>query len=66
VTWLLARHPQQWAKLLLEIGREPRSAEEIAAIFAKVLGQPIGETEAEWREWARRGSRLGTVSHLPQ
>jgi hypothetical protein len=51
---------------MLELGRDRRTPEEVAAIFAKVLGQPIGEVDAEWRTWARRGSRLGKVSLLPQ
>jgi hypothetical protein len=38
----------------------------VRAIFAKVLEQPLGEVEAEWRDWARLSSRLGKVSGLPQ
>jgi hypothetical protein len=66
MVWLLARHPDQWVELLVALGREARTEEEVAAIFAKVLGRPIGEVEAEWREWVRTGSRIGKASGLPQ
>lgn len=66
VLWLLARHPDRWAKLLLQIGEQRKTEEEIAAIFETVLGEPLGESDAQWREWARRGSLLGKASRLPQ
>src|SRR5262245_4705151 len=66
VTWLLARHPDRWAKLLLQLGDKPKTEQEVAAIFEQVLGEPLAESDAQWREWARRGSLLGKTSRLPQ
>ena len=66
MTWLLARHPDRWVRLLVELGHEPKLPEEVAALFEKVLERPLGEVEAEWREWARAGSRIGKASGLPQ
>ena len=66
MTWLLARHPDQWVELLVDLGRRPSSPEDVAAIFARVLGRELGEVEAEWRAWARAGSRIGKASGLPQ
>lgn len=66
VSWLLARHPDRWVQLLVELGHESRLPEDVAAIFEKVLARKIGEVEAEWREWARAGSSIGRASGLPQ
>jgi hypothetical protein len=66
VTWLLARHPDRWPVLLRELRADPLLPEDVAEIVGRVLEQPIGEVEAEWREWARRDSRLGRASRLPQ
>ncbi|MFY9344360.1 MAG: hypothetical protein WAT39_17845 [Planctomycetota bacterium] len=66
MTWLLARHPDRWVRLLVELGHQPRLPEEVAAVFEKVLERSVGEVETEWREWARAGSRIGKASGLPQ
>jgi hypothetical protein len=66
MTWLLARHPDHWVELLVELGRKPSSPEEVATIFTQVLGHELGEVEEEWRAWARAGSRIGKASGLPQ
>ncbi|HEX5050738.1 MAG TPA: hypothetical protein VFZ65_03100 [Planctomycetota bacterium] len=66
VTWLLARHPDRWVELMVELGHEKRLPEEVAEIFKRVLGRDVGDVEAEWRDWARAGSRIGKASGLPQ
>ena len=54
VTWLLARHPDRWADLLRGFPREPVPLpEQIPPVFDDVLGRPLEDVEAEWREWAR-------------
>jgi hypothetical protein len=63
--WLLARHPDRWVRLLVDLG-QPRTQEEVTATCEKVLGRKLLEVEAEWREWARAGSRIGKASGLPQ
>jgi len=66
VFWLMARHPDQWVRLLVELGHEARMPEDVAKIFESVLGRSVGEVEAEWREWVRRDSTIGKASGLPQ
>lgn len=65
VTWLMARHPEAWIKLLAQLGHEKRSEEDVAAIFEQVLGRSVGDVETEWRDWVRPGSRIGKASGLP-
>jgi hypothetical protein len=64
--WLLARHPDRWVRLMVVLGLQPRTQEEVAAAFEKALGRNLREVEAEWRDWARAGSRIGKASGLPQ
>lgn len=66
VSWLLARHPEQWALLMITLGHEPRLPEDVTRMFTEVLGRDLGEVEAEWREWVRRDSPIGKASGLPQ
>lgn len=66
VTWLLARHPDKWSRLLVELGHEPRLPEDVTRIVAATLDQELGEAEAEWRDWVRRDSPIGRASGLPQ
>jgi hypothetical protein len=65
VSWLLARHPDSWVELLVQLEGK-KTVEEVAAIFNSVLRRSVDEVEAEWRDWVRTGSPLGKVSGLPQ
>ncbi|MFK7740074.1 MAG: hypothetical protein AB8H80_07090 [Planctomycetota bacterium] len=63
VVFLLARYPNDWAILMSEMGgSKDLTVELVGERIQKVLDRSVGELEAEWREWARRGSRWGRVS----
>jgi hypothetical protein len=66
VTWLIARHPDRWVQLLVALPGERLSEEAVEQAFQSVLGRGTGEVEAEWRAFARRGSRIGKAAGLPQ
>ena len=66
VTWLLARHPDRWVQLLASLPSKNLSEEVVEQTFQSVLGRGTGEVEAEWRAFARRGSRIGKAAGLPQ
>lgn len=63
MTFLVARHPQDWAVLYDKMGKSTGlMPETVAERFEEHLDRSIGELDAEWREWARRGSRIGKVT----
>lgn len=62
MTWLVCRHPDRWPVLMKKLARDPLTEEEVVDAFDTALGRPIGDVEAEWREWARPGSRIGKAS----
>lgn len=62
VLWLLARHPDKWLDLFDRVTTQTDTPEAVAAAFEKALGRKLDDVEAEWREWARAGSRLGVAS----
>lgn len=66
VLWLLARHPDEWVHLMVELGGEKQDVAEVQLTFEAMLHRDFGEVEEEWREWVRAGSRIGRASGLPQ
>jgi len=62
MTWLVCRHPDRWPVLMKKLARDQMTEEEILDAFDTSLGRPLGVVEAEWREWARAGSRIGKAS----
>ena len=64
VLWLLARHPDEWHGLLGELAKENLLPEQVQDGFGKRFGREIGDVEQEWREWARRDSRIGKAAGL--
>ncbi|MCU0867514.1 MAG: hypothetical protein MUC36_27350 [Planctomycetes bacterium] len=66
VTWLIARHPDRWVQLLASLPSKNLSEEVVEQTFQSVLERGTGEVDAEWRAFARRGSRIGKAAGLPQ
>jgi len=64
VLWLLARHPSDWQELVLQLNKNDMLPETAAAAFQTALGRDVAEVEAEWHEWARRGSPIGKATRL--
>lgn len=66
VTWLLARHPDQWPALLLSLAdqrAETRiSLEQATQAIEQALGRKAAEIEAEWRDWANGTSALSRAA----
>ena len=60
--WMLARYPDKWLPLIDGCGIPKITPEGVEAVFLEVLGRPLEEIEREWRDWARRGSKLGEAS----
>jgi len=60
--WMLARYPDKWWPLIMSLSGGTFSEEDCAHAFEEVLGRPVAEIDAEWRRWARRGSKLGEAS----
>lgn len=66
VTWLLARHPDEWVWVLADLQEQTLSEDDVRETVAALLHRDFDEIEAEWREWARAGSTIGKASGLPQ
>ncbi|MCC6671337.1 MAG: CAP domain-containing protein [Planctomycetes bacterium] len=53
MTWALARYPDKWYALLTGLPQDKvRDPEDVKKLAAEILGAPLDEVEAEWREWA--------------
>jgi hypothetical protein len=65
VLWLIARHPDRWVQLLGAMQGERIAEAAVDQAFESVLGRGVGEVEAEWRAFARRGSRIAKAAGLP-
>ena len=62
--FMMARYPTKWLEVVRNMGRAKGLTEEaVAECFEKYLGCTVGELDAEWREWAKQGSRIGTASN---
>lgn len=66
VTWLLARHPEEWVWVLADLQEKTLSEDDVRETVAALLHREFDEIEAEWRDWARAGSPIGKASGLPQ
>jgi len=64
VLWLLARHPNDWQDLVLKLNKLDMLPEAVAEAFQQALGRDLAQVEAEWQQWARRGSRIGKATRL--
>lgn len=66
VVWLLARYPEQWARLLHSFHGKTAGTqlmpEECKEVYARVLDGDADEIENEWRQWASGESRLAKAS----
>lgn len=63
VTWLLARHPDRWTRVLRIFSDEVVPLpEQVIPVLAEALGRDVYEVEAEWREWANGESRIAEAS----
>ncbi|MCB9878771.1 MAG: hypothetical protein H6835_14345 [Planctomycetes bacterium] len=60
--YLVAREPLNWWRVMAELSDEDLMPEEIGKTIGEVLDRPVEQIEEEYREWARRGSRLGRAS----
>jgi hypothetical protein len=61
--WLVCRCPDTWFELVEKLSTDTTpTPEQVASAFETVLGRGVDEVEAEWRAWAKRGSRLGRAS----
>jgi len=61
--WMMARYPKTWWKLITTMGPNKDLTPELAAErYEQALGRTVDELQAEWREWAKAGSKLYDVS----
>jgi hypothetical protein len=63
VLFLMARYPDRWFELVAGIPEvQGLTVEKVKECFDEKLGVRAGEVDAEWRDWARRGSRIGRAT----
>ncbi|MCK5940818.1 MAG: hypothetical protein KAI24_02515 [Planctomycetes bacterium] len=63
VLFLMARFPDRWYAFLASLPDvKGLTVEQVEKCFEDELGCTVGKVDAEWREWAREGSRIGRAT----
>ena len=63
MTWVLARYPDTWFTFFRNVpGDKQPFPEQIDEIGEKAFGKPLGDVEAEWREWAAGRGAIATAT----